>query len=79
MQAGPQTASTDSLRFIDLVQKMAEDTGTVFMPIHGRRHEGKQIYNFGKLVIYIDRNVIFVSSSEDNWTPVSLEKLQEMC
>jgi tuftelin-interacting protein 11 len=78
-QAGPQTASTDSLRFIDLVQKMAEDTGTVFMPIHGRRHEGKQIYNFGKLVIYIDRNVIFVSSSEDNWTPVSLEKLQEMC
>ncbi|XP_062521738.1 tuftelin-interacting protein 11-like [Corticium candelabrum] len=74
----PQTASTDSLRFIDLVQKIAEDSGVLFVPIHGRRHEGKQLYNIGKLTLYIDRSVIFISTSRDSWTPVSLDKLQQM-
>ena len=48
------------------------------MPVPGqRRLEGKALYNFGRLCMYIDRGVVFVMQKEQ-WTPVSLDRLLEL-
>lgn len=45
------------------------------MPVAGqRRYEGKALYNFGRVTMYIDRNVVFVLRGTE-WQPVSLDDL----
>ena len=44
------------------------------MPIAGKTQEAKQVYRYGKVQIYLDRNVIFVYENL-NWIPVSLQNL----
>ncbi|XP_063065383.1 tuftelin-interacting protein 11 [Engraulis encrasicolus] len=61
----------------DLVQAKAAEKGIVFMPVVGRRHEGKQLYTFGRITIYIDRGVVFVQG-ERTWVPTSLQSLIDM-
>ncbi|XP_030624450.1 tuftelin-interacting protein 11 [Chanos chanos] len=63
--------------FKDLVQAKAEENGIVFMPLVAKRHEGKQLYTFGRIVIYIDRGVVFVQG-EKTWVPTSLQSLLDM-
>ncbi|XP_048777997.2 tuftelin-interacting protein 11-like [Ostrea edulis] len=60
--------------FKDLVEKAAEENGLLFMPIAGKTQEAKQVYRYGKVQIYLDRNVIFVFENL-NWIPVSLQNL----
>ncbi|XP_014778583.1 tuftelin-interacting protein 11 [Octopus bimaculoides] len=60
--------------FKELVEKMAIDHNLVFIPIPGKSHEGKQVYRFGSVVMYLDRNVIFMFDSQ-SWIPVSLNTL----
>lgn len=62
------------LSFKELVQARAEENNIVFMPLLGRRHEGKQLYTFGRQVAYIDRGVVFVQG-EKTWVPTSLQSL----
>lgn len=53
----------------------AEDNGILFMPVPGqKRYDGKQLYNFGKTVMFIDRGVVFVTKGSQ-WTPISLDDL----
>ncbi|KAG7244006.1 hypothetical protein INR49_006167 [Caranx melampygus] len=54
--------------FKDLIQTKAEENNIVFMPLVAKRHEGKQLYTFGRIVIYIDRGVVFVQG-EKTWVP----------
>lgn len=63
--------------FKDLIQTKAEEHNIVFMPLMGKRHEGKQLYTFGRIVIYIDRGVVFVQG-EKTWVPTSLQSLIDM-
>ncbi|MBN3311825.1 TFP11 protein, partial [Atractosteus spatula] len=63
--------------FKDLIQAKAEEHNIVFMPLVGKRHEGKQLYTFGRIVIYIDRGVVFVQG-EKTWVPTSLQSLIDM-
>uniref|UniRef100_A0A8C7ZGJ6 Tuftelin-interacting protein 11 n=1 Tax=Oryzias sinensis TaxID=183150 RepID=A0A8C7ZGJ6_9TELE len=63
--------------FKDLIQAKAEENNIVFMPIVAKRHEGKQLYTFGRIVIYIDRGVVFVQG-EKTWVPTSLQSLIDM-
>ncbi|MFT7805021.1 tuftelin-interacting protein 11 [Arapaima gigas] len=63
--------------FKDLIQAKAEENNIVFMPLVGKRHEGKQLYTFGRIVIYIDRGVVFVQG-EKTWVPTSLQSLIDM-
>uniref|UniRef100_F6SXR8 Tuftelin-interacting protein 11 n=1 Tax=Equus caballus TaxID=9796 RepID=F6SXR8_HORSE len=55
----------------------AEEHNIVFMPIIGKRHEGKQLYTFGRIVMYIDRGVVFVQGKK-TWVPTSLQSLIDM-
>ncbi|XP_062397915.1 tuftelin-interacting protein 11 [Sardina pilchardus] len=63
--------------FKDLVQAKAVENGIVFLPLVGRRHEGKQLYTFGRITVYIDRGVVFVQG-ERTWVPTSLQSLIDM-
>ncbi|XP_078083506.1 tuftelin-interacting protein 11 [Mustelus asterias] len=65
------------MNFKDLIQAKAEEHNIVFMPLMGKRHEGKQLYTFGRIVIYIDRGVVFVQG-EKTWVPTSLQSLIDM-
>lgn len=71
------TPSAVPMNFKDLIQTKAEEQNIVFMPVIGKRHEGKQLYTFGRIVIYIDRGVIFVQG-EKTWVPTSLQSLIDM-
>lgn len=74
------TPSASSLNnFKQLVTKKAEENGVLFMPVQNKMHEGKQVYQFGKLRVYIDRSVVFVHNAAKNtWNPVSLQSLVDM-
>ena len=57
----------------------AEDNGLLFMPIAGQKqYEGKALYSFGKVAVYIDRGVVFAKNVDNIWLPVSLDKLLEL-
>ncbi|RXM94919.1 Tuftelin-interacting protein 11 [Acipenser ruthenus] len=75
--AAVAAASTIPTNFKDLIQAKAEEHNIVFMPVVGKRHEGKQLYTFGRIVIYIDRGVVFVQG-EKTWVPTSLQSLIDM-
>ncbi|XP_060106869.1 tuftelin-interacting protein 11 [Heteronotia binoei] len=70
-------AGSVPMNFKDLIQTKAEEHNIVFMPVIGKRHEGKQLYTFGRIVIYIDRGVVFVQG-EKTWVPTSLQSLIDM-
>ncbi|NXH92517.1 TFP11 protein, partial [Edolisoma coerulescens] len=70
-------AGSVPMNFKDLIQTKAEEHNIVFMPIIGKRHEGKHLYTFGRIVIYIDRGVVFVQG-EKTWVPTSLQSLIDM-
>lgn len=63
-----------------LLSFQAEDAGILFMPVPGKKHDGKTVYTFGAQTIYIDRNVLFVHSpsGKSGWVPISLDNLLEM-
>uniref|UniRef100_A0AAY4D109 Tuftelin-interacting protein 11 n=1 Tax=Denticeps clupeoides TaxID=299321 RepID=A0AAY4D109_9TELE len=71
------TGMTAPTNFKDLIQAKAEENGIVFMPLVAKQHEGKQLYTFGRIVIYIDRGVVFVQG-EKTWVPTSLQSLIDM-
>lgn len=62
------------ITFKDVVEKKAADHDIPFCPINNRKHEGKQVYQFGQTNIFIDQNVLFVLSG-DQWTPMALNNL----
>ncbi|NP_001087642.2 tuftelin-interacting protein 11 [Xenopus laevis] len=76
-QRGIGAAAAVPMNFKDLIQSKAEEHNIVFMPLIGKRHEGKQLYNFNRIVIYIDRGVVFVQG-EKTWVPTSLQSLIDM-
>ena len=62
--------------FHDVVARFAEDNDLVFLPKHGRLHDGKQLFAFGSATIFLDRNVTFVLDPQSRtWTPMPLEDL----
>ncbi|XP_062823127.1 tuftelin-interacting protein 11 [Anolis carolinensis] len=77
MASGSGAGGSVPMNFKDLIQAKAEEHNIVFMPVIGKRHEGKQLYTFGRIVIYIDRGVVFVQG-EKTWVPTSLQSLIDM-
>jgi len=59
------------------VERRAEENNIVFVPVPNRTQEGKQVYRFGRVQIYIDRSVIFAFNS-GMWSPVSLNTLVDL-
>ena len=73
---GVTASGSGPTSFKDLVQKRAEEYGILFVPHTGKFREAKQIYRFGDMQIYFDRNVVFlVEPLTQKWVPVSLNSL----
>ena len=72
-----QSASNPAISsFKDIIQKKASEYNLVFMPIMNRIIEGKQVYRFGNLNIYLDKNVAFMMEN-GIFRPTSIKELLE--
>ena len=67
---------TDKITFRDVVEMFATEHGVSFTPNTKRgRVDGKQIYNFDNLFVYIDRDVLYIHKGGSQWDPVDLQNL----
>ena len=62
--------------FRDVVEEFANDHGVFFQPKIGvnARKDGKQIFLFGTLPIYLQDDVVFCYK-DSTWKPVSLDQI----
>jgi len=82
LQTGPSARSLTASSsvpssFRELMERRAEENNILFVPVPNRTQEGKQVYRFGRLQIYVDRGVIFALNGS-MWSPASLNSLVEM-
>lgn len=62
----------------EVVEKIAEEHGLLFMPNPRRHHPGgKQVHSFGKVDVVLDRDVLYALKA-GQWVPVSVEELLDM-
>ncbi|KAJ8871457.1 hypothetical protein PR048_027774 [Dryococelus australis] len=73
-----RSASQIPQGFRELIQKRCEERGILFVPLPNRYRQGKQIYRCGKIQIYIDRSVVFLSENGNTWLPKSLAAVLDM-
>ncbi|KAG1687952.1 Tuftelin-interacting protein 11 [Nymphon striatum] len=72
-------AASASMNFKDLIAMKAEEHNLLFAPIPNRYYEGKQMYQFGRLMVHLDRNVVLFLNNENNlWMPTSIVNLISM-
>jgi len=71
------SAANVTLTFKDLIERKAQELGLIFMPVPNRYYEAKQVHRFGRVLLYIDRGVIFVQNGE-TWIPTSLQALVDI-
>jgi hypothetical protein len=65
--------------FREVVEELARERDIVFQPRMGSNStkDGKQVFLFGSLPLYLDGDVVFCLM-EAKWKPVSLDRLVEM-
>jgi tuftelin-interacting protein 11 len=74
-----QFAAERSIDLKHLVQQLADDNNILYMPKPGRSADGKALFTFGKLQLYIERDVIFVKEkASPSFRPVSLQDLVQL-
>jgi len=69
----PTIPPSDEMTFRQLVEQEAEKCGQLLMPT-GKRHEGKLIYNFGRVPIILGKEEIH-RFDKGQWKPANLEEL----
>jgi tuftelin-interacting protein 11 len=57
-------ASYKQVTFKEVVETYAMRNNVEFVPKMGRLYEGKQLWQFGKSLCFLDQNVVFVSTAE---------------
>jgi hypothetical protein len=60
--AAPSTYQ--QVTFKEVVETYAMRNNVEFVPKMGRMYEGKQLWQFGKSLCFLDQNVVFVSTAE---------------
>lgn len=64
------------ISFREMLENKAAENQILFMPVPNKTYEAKQVYKFGNVQIYIDRNVVFMMENF-LWLPVSINTLVE--
>ncbi|XP_014665360.1 PREDICTED: tuftelin-interacting protein 11-like [Priapulus caudatus] len=77
MSSSSLSSSVAPSSFRDIVERRAEESGILMMPIPNKTQEGKPVYRFGNVQMYIDKNVLFVNE-DGRWGPRSLSRLIEL-
>ena len=55
-------------------KRKAAENNILFVQVQNRFKEGKQVYRFGNLNVYIDRNVVFMLQN-GSWIPASINEI----
>lgn len=79
-----ETAYTqsDAISFRQMVEMKASESGVLFMPIANRFQDGKQVFQFGQYLVFIDNQVLFMQkfvSGNRVWVPIRLPELIDLC
>ena len=76
-QPGVQLTAKQTIPlFKDIVQKKATDHNLLFMPVLNRFKDGKQVYRFGNLNIYLDKTLIYMLEN-GQFRPASINEIVE--
>ena len=69
----------DTPTFRDVVEEFALERGILFQPRMGAKalKDGKQVFMFGNVPVYIEGDVIYASQQGSDWRPISLDKLMD--
>ena len=70
-------ASPVPMNFKDLIETKTKEHNTVFTPVIGKQHRGKQLYTFVLSSSTWTRWVVFVQGKK-TWVPISLQSLIDM-
>lgn len=65
------------MSFKELIEQKAQEKNLLFMPIPNRYQEAKQVYRLGRVMLYLDRSVIFIFNGK-TWVPTSMQSLLDM-
>jgi len=77
-RAQNMAARQPKLTFREVVELFSAKHGVRFTPqVRRPRVDGKQVYHFGALSVYIDQDVVFVQhpTKRHEWDPIDLEEL----
>ena len=68
------TSSSYTTSLKGIIEKKAIDNNLTFLPVSGKFKDGKQVYVFGKLNIYLEGNVVYVLLN-GTWRPSSISEI----
>jgi len=71
----PNNNFDSNMTFKEIIERLAAEYGILFMPTK-RSFESKLIYTFGKISIFIDKNLLFCQK-QGQWTPIGIDALLE--
>merc|ERR1719162_1033644 len=66
-----------ALSLSDYMADVAAENGLVFRPKASTTQLGKQVYLFGKVSVYFDKNLVYAATKGggDEWLPVSFDEV----
>ncbi|KAI2808035.1 Tuftelin-interacting protein 11 [Blomia tropicalis] len=73
---------SESINFREMVEMKANENGIIFMPIANRYQDGKQVFQCGQYLVYIDNQVLFHQRFVNHnriWAPIRLQEMIDMC
>jgi len=71
----PLNTFDSNMSFKEIIERLASEYGILFIPTK-RSFESKLIYTFGKISIYIDKNLVFCFK-QGQWIPIGIDALLE--
>lgn len=60
--------------FKDIIERKAAENNIMFLPVVNKSVEGKQVYRFGNLNIYLEGSVIYMLQN-GSWIPTSIAEV----
>jgi hypothetical protein len=60
--------------FRSMIESFASEHGILFMPLNNRTHNGKTLYSFGGITIYLHNQLVYAEQG-GRWNVMSLEHL----
>eukprot|EP01125_Pyxidicula_operculata_P014569 TRINITY_DN4867_c0_g1_i3.p1 TRINITY_DN4867_c0_g1~~TRINITY_DN4867_c0_g1_i3.p1 ORF type:complete len:398 (+),score=109.56 TRINITY_DN4867_c0_g1_i3:435-1628(+) len=71
----PSRLSSDiSISMKNVLEKVAEDNNILLLPTK-KLHEGKPIYQFGSVSVYVDKELVYSNVNSGKWAPISIDQL----
>jgi tuftelin-interacting protein 11 len=69
------------LKVTEVIEIFASKNGVTFLPLPSRSYNGKQVYSFNSVNVFIDQNVVWMEDKVDmksEWKPKSLRDILEI-